>query len=282
MAHQSACADPSSLPIISHRDTIMATIRKEDCSICIGETGSGKTTKLPQLLLEAGFQRVCVTQPRRVAAIAAARRVAEEMDCAVGSNVGYAVRFEQKQCSQTRIMFVTDGVLLRQAVSDPDLKQYDALVLDEAHERSLNTDVIFALAKRVLTRRRGASGRSTSSEDPSSHADAPGLRRVVIASATLDAEKLKAYFFGCPVLRIPGRCFPVTVMHAAEPTPYNSRVEAALELILRVHVQRARSPAEHSEYIWHGTRVTDTAHAFGTHCPLPVLPRSPRLLHWPG
>ena len=112
----------------------------------LGETGCGKTTMLPQLLLEAGYDHVCATQPRRVAAIAAARRVAHLRGGRVGGEVGYAIRFEQVCGPATRIKFVTDGVLLREASSQPALPQYGALVLDEAHERSLNTDVLFAIS----------------------------------------------------------------------------------------------------------------------------------------
>ena len=114
----------------------------------------------------------------------------------VGGDVGYAVRFEHEVSDVTRITFVTDGVLLRQAVATPALSQYDALVLDEAHERSLNTDVLFALAKRALTSRRAALARGS--------APAHGLQRVVVASATLDTEKLRRFFFDAPVLHVAG------------------------------------------------------------------------------
>ena len=220
-------------PILGHRDTLLAALESHDVIIVVGETGSGKTTQLPQMLVNAGYGRVVVTQPRRVAAIAAARRVATEMGSNVGGDVGYAVRFEHEVSDVTRITFVTDGVLLRQAVATPALSQYDALVLDEAHERSLNTDVLFALAKRALTSRRAALARGS--------APAHGLQRVVVASATLDTEKLRRFFFDAPVLHVAGRCFPVEILHAAKPLSSDRLVEAALEVVLRIHSERPGS-----------------------------------------
>ena len=152
MASSAECFDEA-IPIHHHRASILDAIARHDCTIVVGDTGSGKTTQLPRMLLAAGYQRVCVTQPRRVAAIAAARRVADEMGVAIGREVGYAVRFEQQVSERTQITFVTDGVLLRQAIASPQLLQYDAIILDEAHERSLNTDVLFALMKRILVAR---------------------------------------------------------------------------------------------------------------------------------
>jgi len=171
---------------------ILDLLRKEPCIIVLGETGCGKTTMLPQLLLEAGYDHVCATQPRRVAAIAAARRVAHLRGGRVGGEVGYAIRFEQVCGPATRIKFVTDGVLLREASSQPALPQYGALVLDEAHERSLNTDVLFAISHQLLAAPAGA-----------------GPQRIVVASATLDAEKFSRFFGGAPIVRVDSRPFPV-------------------------------------------------------------------------
>ena len=219
--------EQTNLPINSHREVILAALKEHDCIIVIGETGSGKTTALPRIVREAGFEKVCVTQPRRVAAIAAARRVAEELGSRVGEQVGYNVRFEHMTSSDTVITFATDGVLLRQAVGAPSLRMFDALVLDEAHERSLNTDVLFALAKRVLANRRRCREAAAAAAHSSSKADANfttsaegGLQRVVVASATLNAAKLSSYFFDAPVLHVEGRCFPVSIMrecHRVQP-----------------------------------------------------------------
>ena len=225
-------------PILSHRDDLLEALRKHPCIIVQGDTGSGKTTQLPRFLVDSGHRRVVVTQPRRVAAIAAARRVADEMGCSVGDAVGYAVRFERKCSESTHITFATDGVLLRQAVSHPELEQYDALILDEAHERSLNTDVLFALAKRVLAKR-WAEHAESANEEYADRVEPPrGLRRVIVASATLDAVRLRSYFFDAPIFRVAGRCFPVTIRHTAEPAASHSLVESALELVLRLHSER--------------------------------------------
>ena len=226
----------SASTMMAHSRTILDALSTHEVLIIVGETGSGKTTQLPQLLLSAGCARVVVTQPRRVAAIAAARRVSEERGGVVGSEVGYAVRFDQACSSATRITFMTDGVLLRQAVATPELEQFDALVLDEAHERSLNTDVLFCLVKRMLASRRERSGIGLS--PPAPLRASGGLQRVLIASATLDTAKLARYFFDAPVLHVPGRRFPVSVLHAAEPTSSHALVDAALELVLRLHVER--------------------------------------------
>ncbi len=137
----------------------------------MGETGSGKTTQITQYLMEAGYTRkgiIGCTQPRRVAAVAVAKRVAEEMGVDLGQQVGYAIRFEDVTTKVvTRIKYMTDGVLLRESLTDPELEQYSVIVMDEAHERSLNTDVLFGLMRGVAARRRDL--------------------KLVITSATLDA-----------------------------------------------------------------------------------------------
>ena len=258
----------SPLPIHAHRDEILAALRSSPVLIVLGDTGCGKTTQLPQILAEQGYAPICITQPRRVAAIAAARRVAEERGAQVGGDVGFAVRFEHSCTDATQIKFVTDGVLLREAVSSPQLPGIDALILDEAHERSLNTDVLFATIKRLLVARRsghfcrkrkgGSSSSSSSSASTSGEGSSGsgvaaaaasegggdgeppplGPRRVIIASATLDPAKLSAYFFDAPVLRVPGRCFPVQIFHTSKPSGGSAQLlETAIELALRLHVE---------------------------------------------
>lgn len=190
----------------------------------VGETGSGKTTQITQYLLEAGYGRqgmIGCTQPRRVAAVAVAKRVAEEMDKELGSLVGYAIRFEDVTTKGvTKIKYMTDGVLLRESLTDPDLEQYSVVVMDEAHERSLNTDVLFGLMRGVAARRRDL--------------------KLVITSATLDAEKFADFFGGegVPIFRIPGRTFPVRNFFARQiPEDY---VKAAVEQALVIHLKSPR------------------------------------------
>ncbi len=189
------------LPIASFREEIVAGVRENKFLVVIGETGSGKTTKLAQYLLDAGLTRgadgdrvgaIAVTQPRRVAAIGAAQRVSAERDGRVGDEVGYSVRLENACSDKTRIKFLTDGMLLRECLSSPTLDGYSIVILDEAHERSVATDIMFTLLKKASDSR-------------------PDLR-VVVTSATLDDKKFAKYFCNCPVIKVPGRQYPVEVM----------------------------------------------------------------------
>jgi HrpA-like RNA helicase len=168
--------EPALLPVAAYREEIVQRLRDERVLIVVGETGSGKTTQLCQYALDGGLiargRMVAVSQPRRVAAIAAARRVAEERGCRVGEEVAYTVRFDDTASEATRIRFITDGSLLREAVASPTLDRYSLIIMDEAHERSLNTDILLGLLRQLL--RSGAR---------------PDLR-VVIASATLDVPKV--------------------------------------------------------------------------------------------
>ena len=213
-------SEPADLPVRLHGEEILEAVRNNSVVVILAETGSGKTTQVAQLLLDGGLLgengRVAVTQPRRVAAVTVARRVAWERGCALGDSVGYTVRFEDVSSSSTRLLYLTDGCLLREMLSDPQLLRYDIVVLDEAHERSLATDILFALLKRLSGER------------------VPKLR-LVVTSATLDSDKFAAYFGNCPVLRVPGRVFPVTVAHALEPPPPGALLSAALDTVWEVH-----------------------------------------------
>lgn len=198
--------------------------------VVVGETGSGKTTQIPQYLLdcerfgklftnERVLQRgvrVAITQPRRVAAVAMARRVAAERGARLGQEVGYCIRFEDRSNPETRLRYMTDGCLLRECLSDPQLSSYDVVVLDEAHERSLHTDVLFALMKRAVASR-------------------AGQLRVLVTSATLDTDRFSEYFNKCPVLTVPGRSFKVDMHY--HPVSKNQRVEAAVNVALNLHVR---------------------------------------------
>ena len=189
----------SELPIHAHREEIVSAVRGSQCVVITGETGCGKTTQLPQFLLAAGLGEggmIGVTQPRRVAAVSVARRVAQEMGARLGGAVGYQVRFDDQTSRETRIKYMTDGCLLREMLEDPTLSRYSVVVLDEAHERSLATDILFGLVRALLVRPAGETRRLTP-------------LRVVVMSATLDSEKFSRFFSLCPVFSIPGRTFPV-------------------------------------------------------------------------
>jgi ATP-dependent RNA helicase DHX8/PRP22 len=132
----------ANLPILQFEEKIVETVEKNSVVVIIGETGSGKSTQLSQILHRHGYTKsgvIAITQPRRVAAVSVARRVAQELDVPLGEDVGYAIRFEDRTTSKTRIKYLTDGVLLRESLSNPMLDDYSVIILDEAHERSLNT-----------------------------------------------------------------------------------------------------------------------------------------------
>ncbi|OLP97285.1 putative pre-mRNA-splicing factor ATP-dependent RNA helicase prp43 [Symbiodinium microadriaticum] len=172
------------LPCWEKREDAVNMVRNSQSSVLIGETGSGKTTQ-------------AVTQPRRVAAMSVAARVAQEMDVELGQEVGYNIRFEDVTSENTRLKYMTDGMLLRECQTDPLMSQYSVIILDEAHERTLATDILFGLLKEVLQKR-------------------PALRCLVM-SATLEAEKFQEYWTDAPVLRIPGRMFPVETFFTLKP-----------------------------------------------------------------
>ncbi|KAJ8598522.1 hypothetical protein CTAYLR_001315 [Chrysophaeum taylorii] len=203
------------LPVASVREEFLTVVRENQVVVLVGETGSGKTTQVTQYLREDGYSVVACTQPRRVAAMSVAVRVAEEVGCEIGTEVGYAIRFEDVTSASTVIKYLTDGVLLRESLRDPDLDAYGAIVLDEAHERSLNTDVLLGILRDIVTRRRDL--------------------KLVVTSATLDAEAFSQFFGGrAPVFRIPGRTFPVETYFAK--SVFEDYVDAAVKQILQIHL----------------------------------------------
>ncbi|XP_076236035.1 ATP-dependent RNA helicase pea [Calliopsis andreniformis] len=207
-----------SLPIYKLRDDLVKAVTDNQILIVIGETGSGKTTQITQYLAEAGFTargKIGCTQPRRVAAMSVAKRVAEEFGCRLGQEVGYTIRFEDCTGPETNIKYMTDGMLLRECLMDLDLKTYSVIMLDEAHERTIHTDVLFGLLKQAVGRR-------------------PDLK-LIVTSATLDAVKFSQYFFEAPIFTIPGRTFEVEVMYTKEPeTDY---LDAALITVMQIHLR---------------------------------------------
>ncbi len=187
---------PLDLPIVAHKDAIITAIQDHQVVIIAGETGSGKTTQLPKMCLEAGRGReklIGCTQPRRIAAIAVAERVAEELGAAGSGMVGYKIRFREQIGPATRVKFMTDGILLAETQRDRSLRTYDTIIVDEAHERSLNIDFLLGLLKKLLNKRKDL--------------------KVIITSATIDTEKFSRSFGGAPVISVSGRTYPVEVRY---------------------------------------------------------------------
>ncbi len=223
--YQSILQTRLKLPVYKFQSKLLEAVAANQIVVIEGETGSGKTTQIPQFLVEVGYAtpgKSCVgcTQPRRVAATSIATRVAEEMDVTLGKTVGYTIRFEDiSDPNETVLKFLTDGMLLREAMSDPLLSRYSCIVLDEAHERTLATDVLMGLLMEVLPKRKKGSKH--------------GELKVVVMSATLDAEKFQEYFGGAPLMKVPGRTFPVEVFYTAEPE--RNYVEAATRTAIQIH-----------------------------------------------
>ena len=187
---------PPELPLSEHRQTIAAAIREHPVVVVSGDTGSGKTTQLPKICLELGLGSaglIGCTQPRRIATLTVAQRVAQELDQPLGSLVGYQFRFDRKLSPQTRVKFMTDGILLAETRSDRDLLAYDTLIIDEAHERSLNIDFLLGFIKRTLPHR-------------------PDLK-VIVSSATLDVQRFSAFFDKAPIIEVPGRLHPIELRY---------------------------------------------------------------------
>lgn len=211
-----------SLPIYKYRDEFIAAIEQYQILVLVGETGSGKTTQLPQYLHEAGYTKgglkVGCTQPRRVAAMSVAARVAEEMGVKVGNEVGYSIRFEDNTSDKTILKYMTDGMLLREFMTEPDLAGYSAIMIDEAHERTVHTDILLALVKDLARER-------------------PDLK-LLISSATMNAEKFAKYFDDAPIFNIPGRRYPVDIYYT--PAPEANYLTAAITTIFQIHTTQGK------------------------------------------
>lgn len=206
-----------SLPIYRLKSELLTAIAQNQVLVVIGETGSGKTTQMTQYMAEMGYTKAGIigcTQPRRVAAMSVAKRVAEEYGCQLGQEVGYTIRFEDCTSPSTVIKYMTDGMLMREYLADNRLSKYIAMMLDEAHERTIHTDVLFGLLKNLLKERQDF--------------------KLIVTSATLDAEKFSRYFNDCPIFTIPGRTFPVEILYCKEPEP--DYLEAAMITIMQIHL----------------------------------------------
>jgi len=188
---------PPELPVSARRDDLLAAIGDNQVVIVAGETGSGKTTQLPKICLELGRTAIAHTQPRRIAARTVATRIAEELGVELGGAVGYAVRFEDRSARDTLVRLLTDGLLLAEIQHDRLLRRYDTIIVDEAHERSLNVDFLLGYLRWLLPQRRDL--------------------KLVITSATIDPARFSAHFGDAPVVEVSGRTFPVAVRYAPVP-----------------------------------------------------------------
>lgn len=206
------------LPVQQQRQEFLDMYHSSQILVFVGETGSGKTTQIPQYVLydELPYQTgklIACTQPRRVAAMSVAQRVASELDVELGQEVGYSIRFENKTGPKTMLKYMTDGQLLREAMHDHEMSRYSCIILDEAHERTLATDILMALLKQIAGRRKDL--------------------KIIVMSATLDAQKFQTYFYDAPLLAVPGRTHPVEIFYT--PEPERDYLEASVRTALQIH-----------------------------------------------
>jgi ATP-dependent helicase HrpA len=213
---------PSELPITARKDEIVAAIRSHQVIVIAGETGSGKTTQIPKMCLDAGLgieAKIGCTQPRRVAALSISRRIAEELNVTWGREVGCKIRFDDRSSGQTYIKLMTDGILLAETQGDPDLAEYNAIILDEAHERSLNIDFLLGHLKGLLSRRKDL--------------------KLIVTSATIDTQAFSRHFDNAPIIEVSGRLYPVEVVYQpldakSEERGEVSYVDAAVQAAERI------------------------------------------------
>ena len=217
--HQKILEGRKKLPVFPYREEFLAAVKDHQILVLVGETGSGKTTQIPQYLHEIGYSelgKIGCTQPRRVAAMSVAARVSQEMNVKLGKEVGYSIRFENCTSEATKIQYMTDGMLLREILTEPDLSSYSCMIIDEAHERTLHSDILFGLVKDIVRFRNDL--------------------KLIISSATMDAEKFSKYFDDASIFMIPGRMFPVDIFYTKSPEA--DYVDAAVVTVLQIHVSQ--------------------------------------------
>ena len=217
--HPEPLRQPERLPILEYRAKILELVKNNPIVIIVGETGFGKTTQLPLILQELleENEKILITQPRRIAAISVAKYVAERIGCEIGEEVGYQIRFEDRTTEGTKINFVTDGILLRKIQVDPLLSEYSIIMIDEAHERSINIDLCLGLLKQIQKLRK--------------EQGLPELK-IIISSATLEKEKFQIFFESAPVLEVEGRMYEVKEHYLESPTYYI--YEEAAKLVKKI------------------------------------------------
>ncbi|HET7328904.1 MAG TPA: ATP-dependent RNA helicase HrpA, partial [Nocardioidaceae bacterium] len=235
---------PEQLPISQRRDDIAAAIRDHQVVVVAGETGSGKTTQLPKICLDLGRGEhglIGHTQPRRLAARTVADRIAEELQVPLGGAVGFQVRFTDQVGDDTFVKLMTDGILLNEIQRDPMLRRYDTLIIDEAHERSLNIDYILGYLKRLLPRR-------------------PDLK-VVITSATIDPERFAAHFGDAPIIEVSGRTFPVQIRYREPDSAADGDTDQVQSIIDAVHELDREGRGDILVFLSGEREIRDTADA---------------------
>jgi ATP-dependent RNA helicase HrpA len=245
---------PSELPISGRRDDLLAAIRDHQVVVVAGETGSGKTTQLPKLCLELGRSAIAHTQPRRLAARTVAQRIADELKVPLGGPVGYAIRFSDRSSPDTLVRLMTDGLLLAQTRRDRLLRRYDTIIVDEAHERSLNIDFLLGYVKRILPQR-------------------PDLR-LIVTSATIDPQQFSRHFGDAPVIEVSGRTYPVEVRYRhLDETDQIEAIGDAIEELARA------GPGDVLVFLSGEREIRDTADALTGRLPadVEILPLYARL-----
>ena len=248
---------PAELPVSQRRDEIMRAIRDHQVVIIAGETGSGKTTQIPKICLELGRGvdgQIGHTQPRRLAARTVAERIAEELGSPLGETVGYKVRFTDVSADGTLVKLMTDGILLNELARDRQLRRYDTLIIDEAHERSLNIDFILGYLRQLLPRRRDL--------------------KVIITSATIDPERFSAAFSGAPIIEVSGRTYPVEVRYRpiqGEEADLGQAISDAVDEL------SAEGPGDILAFLSGEREIRDTADLLAGRERLEVLPLYSRL-----
>ncbi|CAO2654332.1 Nn.00g110650.m01.CDS01 [Neocucurbitaria sp. VM-36] len=206
-----------SLPVYQYRETLLKAMEDHQTIVVVGETGSGKTTQLPRYIHDGGYTKngaIVVTQPRRVAAMSVSARVAEEMGVRLGKEVGYSVRFDDKTCDDTKIKFATDGILLREFFADSLLSKYSVIMIDEAHERSISTDLLLVLTRQLTRARKDL--------------------RLLILSATINSARFSSFFDDAPILNIPGRTHSVQINYTQQPEA--NYLSAAITTVFQIHI----------------------------------------------
>ena len=254
-----AVSYPPELPVSARRDDLLAAIRDNQVVVVAGETGSGKTTQIPKLCLELGRGvrgAIAHTQPRRLAARTVSERIAEELNVPLGGAVGFAVRFSDRSSEETLVRLMTDGLLLAEIHRDPLLRRYDTVIVDEAHERSLNIDFLLGYLARILPRR-------------------PDLK-VIITSATIDPERFAAHFGGAPVVEVSGRTYPVELRYREPPEKADlpDSIGDAVQELLR------EAPGDVLVFLSGEREIRDTADALRGRLPdhIELLPLYARLV----